>query len=647
MAGPQNKSRTYQQIESTAGFYEPYIYELLPRFSNFKAETDSLAGDYTPLSSVSVKSPKDAKMFVVGILPPTSNVTGRLLDRSASISSITGQATNEAAVASMPADPPSPAFYEELVRRANRMGVKPEDLAVVFNGESGMNPHAPPLRKGKTVAKGLNGMTEYVALSEKVGMPKEIWDNFENLSGTEQLAWIEKCMSPCKGKDALALYEQNLGGYNNPQPESGTIGQIFYVSPSWVGDHRGRKDPQWQNPALRLDHQYTSYDQNKPLDYDKDGCISQNDMSIHVEKMGKGVREDLIKLAKDKVGDSTDAEFSADALTGQALKDSWSGKGSANAKKAQKQQQDIANADLNLSGLGRALVEKQQAMIKATLDAIELMKNTPPLRMLVNPTSFKVASEKIIADGNRSRSQFIIEHWGEQQDKIEASGKLAGFFAADMVGKADVPTSSNTTPNTVGTYPGLTRTARHYSRSWQNFLSLFMIYKSNGGLYLQDFYEASHSKNTDAMNLSVVGSVYIYYDNTLYIGSFDNFTITEADTAPFTVEYSFSFSVRATFLLDSVDDPKFTYGNARLFDSSAAVPTTTGIPPTVSPSQEPTPDTPWSESAQKFSDDLEKQGEVVHHEKMNVFDTPWLDDKGNFKVPKNKPGQNMRINKKG
>jgi len=218
------------------------------------------------------------------------------------------------------------------------------------------------------------------------------------------------------------------------------------------------------------------------------------------------------------------------------------------------------------------------------------MKNTPPLRMLVNPQSFKVSSEKIVSDGNRSRSQFIIEHWGEQQDKIEASGKVAGFYAADMVGNQGIHNNAGSGgsatapyPETVGTYPGLTRNARQFSFAWQNFLSLFLLYRSNGGLYLTDFYEAAHQKDTtkaftDTI-LSVVGSIYIYYDNILYIGSFDTFTITEADTAPFTIEYSFSFTVRAAFLLDSVEDPRFTYGAPRLFDPAQAVPTVMQPPP--------------------------------------------------------------------
>ena len=152
--------------------------------------------------------------------------------------------------------------------------------------------------------------------------------------------------------------------------------------------------------------------------------------------------------------------------------------------------------------------------------------------MLVNPNSFKVSSEKICNDGNWTRNGPVIEHWGEGQDKIAGSGKIAGFYALDMQ-------NANS--------PGLTRTARNWSMAYQNFMSLFMLYRNNGGLYLNN--ATSGSKDNHTL-LSVVGSIYIYYDGVLYIGSFDSFNLSEADTSPHTHDYDFAFTVRAWFVLD-------------------------------------------------------------------------------------------------
>jgi len=174
-------------------------------------------------------------------------------------------------------------------------------------------------------------------------------------------------------------------------------------------------------------------------------------------------------------------------------------------------------------------------MIKKVRAAADAMRNTPPLRMLVNPRSFSVKSEKIVSDGNWGRNGPIIEFWGDNQDKISASGSLAGFFAMDV-------------NNAAG--PGLTRHARNFSQAYQNFISLYLLYRNNGGLYLED------SGGTEkTLNLSLLGSIYIYYDSILYIGSFDSFTFGEEDTKPFVSEYSFEFTVRASFILDEPTDP--------------------------------------------------------------------------------------------
>jgi hypothetical protein len=105
--------------------------------------------------------------------------------------------------------------------------------------------------------------------------------------------------------------------------------------------------------------------------------------------------------------------------------------------------------------------------------------------------------------------------------------------------------------------------ARNYSTSYQNFLSLYLIYRSNGGIWTTDTTTASPQAGTQPspvnLYLQTVGSVYLYYDHILYVGAFDNFTISEADEAPFSLEYSFTFTVRAWFELDAQQDPMLSF----------------------------------------------------------------------------------------
>ena len=216
----------------------------------------------------------------------------------------------------------------------------------------------------------------------------------------------------------------------------------------------------------------------------------------------------------------------------------WKSKGASNASASRKGSSKTVNLEaLNKSNLGQRFMEAQFNEILATQMALDAMANTPPLQLLVNPQSFKLSSEKIISDGGFTREGPIIEHWGDQQDKIEASGKLAAFMAVD----ANPPVASGPT----GGGPGLTRVARNYSASYQNFLSLYLLYRNNGGLYTKGLEDKLLTR------LSLVRSIYIYYDSVMYIGSFDSFTITETDSNPYSLEYSYQFTVRASFMLDS------------------------------------------------------------------------------------------------
>jgi hypothetical protein len=227
----------------------------------------------------------------------------------------------------------------------------------------------------------------------------------------------------------------------------------------------------------------------------------------------------------------------------------WNTDGSPNASAARKNDDKTADrVDLNKTELGQQYQNAQKAEAAMTALALDIMRTTPPLRLLVNPASFKISSERVVSDGNFTREGPIIEHWGEQQDKMSLSGKIAAFFAIDSQPSKD--------PNNLGGGPGLTRVARQYSASYQNFLSLYLLYRNNGGLFVNTFNDTT-IKNNLLARLSLVGSIYIYYDNTLYIGSFDSFNVTEADTTPYSLEYNIEFTVRATFLLDGPTETDF------------------------------------------------------------------------------------------
>jgi hypothetical protein len=80
------------------------------------------------------------------------------------------------------------------------------------------------------------------------------------------------------------------------------------------------------------------------------------------------------------------------------------------------------------------------ANIQSRMDNLKLqlaiLRNIPPLIMLVNPEEFKRTYENTVDAGNKTRVGNIVHTWLEQPMKISASGTSATQFAvgADMSG---------------------------------------------------------------------------------------------------------------------------------------------------------------------------------------------------------------------
>lgn len=570
--------RFYETIDEDADFYQPSVYNLLSFYHNLQQESDELDGQFIPMTTVQPWEQERALFFAVGILPPPANVTDKLLDRSASIDTydeidyetlidenpdvsssstgdLPGQTSGISTSTTIPNGPTSTNstdFWVQFVAMCNRLGCQPEELARVIQSESGFNPAAQYRRtpEGPATAKGLIQFIRPTA--RNVGMTDEEYDNLQNTSATEQLQWVEAFYEGrAKGKNAFELKAVTLGGFNNPD------GSIYNLNARELGYN----NPTKQEQAYLANQQFDAPPPPK-------GFITPVDRNQRLAK--KPLRQSILNKitgARRELGMQTDyVSFQPDARSSPG----WQSDGSDNANVASKTSAQVAGTtDLNQTNLGKQFQAAQLAQKAVVRAALQQMADTPPLRLLVNPKQFRVAAEKIISDGNWGRNGPIIEHWGENQDTIEGSGKIAAFYSLDA---------------SEGNSPGLSRTARQFSASYQNLLSLWLIYKNNGGVYLDDPLVPTGSRKK---NLSIVGSVYLYYDHTLYIGSFDTFSLTESETEPFSLEYNFSFKVRATFLLDHLDDPQYTYGQP----TSPALPTsTTGtLPLTGGNNEQPAP----------------------------------------------------------
>ena len=175
--------------------------------------------------------------------------------------------------------------------------------------------------------------------------------------------------------------------------------------------------------------------------------------------------------------------------------------------------------------------------IQARMDAlnfqIAFLRSIPQLILLVNPQEFRRSHENMM-DIVKTRVGNVVHTWLEQPIKISASGVSAAQYAvaADMSG-------------------GLSNYNRIHSLSYKNLMSLALIYKSNGSVY--DVMVATKKGDAGAAGdgtIIIPGSVFIYYDEHVYIGSFDNFSITDDATKPHNLAYSFTFTVRYDIHVD-------------------------------------------------------------------------------------------------
>lgn len=138
----------------------------------------------------------------------------------------------------------------------------------------------------------------------------------------------------------------------------------------------------------------------------------------------------------------------------------------------------------------------------------------PPLTLLVNPRDISIQYSKDIQE-DWAQEGPITEYKGNNMPRFTANGIMGGMYTGKL---------------------GTTRRLKTPSLSFQQLMSLYLIYRNNGN----DFSPFNPKR------ISVVGAVTMFYDGVFYIGSFDNFSISEDGNKPFRFEYNFGFKVRRT-----------------------------------------------------------------------------------------------------
>ena len=157
----------------------------------------------------------------------------------------------------------------------------------------------------------------------------------------------------------------------------------------------------------------------------------------------------------------------------------------------------------------------QIADLMTALDIVTQLaaaQNSPPLVLLINPNNLSMQYSRIHQFSDRSRFGYIYQAWGEEQPRLSITAKCGAFVSGGR---------------------GVQRASRRDSAAWQNLMSLFHLYRSNGY-----FYDTLGKSNAHLF----VGGLSIHYDGWIYYGNMESLSWNEDQSNELGgVEFSMEF----------------------------------------------------------------------------------------------------------
>jgi hypothetical protein len=172
---------------------------------------------------------------------------------------------------------------------------------------------------------------------------------------------------------------------------------------------------------------------------------------------------------------------------------------------------------------------------------LSAMVNTPPLVLLINPTTMAMAYNKIQQYQERTRYGFVLQAWGEDQPKMSITARCGAFVSGER---------------------GVQFASRRDSVAWQNLMNAFQMFRNAG--YIHDTVGKSNAHH-------MIGSLSIRYDGWIYYGNMETFTFTvDEEHMNGGIEFSMDFVVSAmvdtgqsTFVVSPMKSPTVSPSDPR------------------------------------------------------------------------------------
>ena len=156
--------------------------------------------------------------------------------------------------------------------------------------------------------------------------------------------------------------------------------------------------------------------------------------------------------------------------------------------------------------------------LRSMVFELDIFNPPPPIVLLINPETFDLKctpkiSESKVRQTDPNDSGYIFQYHHDELDVVSASGRSAMFYSDK----------------------GLTAYDRINSAGYNNIQQLIAVYRNNG---------KNFSRKPGKYSLiESVGRVLLVYNEIIYKGSFENFSVTETDTSPFNFEFNFDYKV--------------------------------------------------------------------------------------------------------
>lgn len=201
-----------------------------------------------------------------------------------------------------------------------------------------------------------------------------------------------------------------------------------------------------------------------------------------------------------------------------------------------------ARSQANVLGIA----DVTQAM--SVISQLNAMLATPPLTLLINPQSLAIQRQKKQQYQDRTRRGLKFKAWGEEQIRLNVSGRTGAFYAGTRPFDVESPqnfrglgaVARGRVPETTAP-SGVQYVSKRDSASFQNLQNLLIFFKNNG--YIFDLVGESQAHWW-------IGMIAISYDQWTYAGHMENFSwgYTEQNNLG---GLDFTFDYVASFVFDN------------------------------------------------------------------------------------------------